>query len=424
MSVIVVQIPPRRRQGPQAASSADAGAGAGATADSGTVNPPDQWFWVKTENGLTVQAQGRSKPADMPPSEAVVAVLSEVDVSWHRLQIPKAPPNKMRAALLGSLEDQVLTEPEQLHMALAPDAAPGEKAWVAVVDKDWLKQVLSQLERHGLMIDRVVPSVWPGERSVGYFYDLAPAGGKPEPALAIADANGIACIPLAGSLSRSLLPSGAIHAMTWYALSSVASAAERWLGEVVTPRSHAEQLIWSARSTWNLRQFDLVPRRRGSMALKDLMRRFMRPTWRPVRWGLVALLATVVVGLNLRAWTVEQTIEDRRKTQAQLLTQAHPNVRTVVNAPLQMERETDLLRALAGQPGAGDLETLLALASGAWPESQGPMQSLRFFTGNLSLGTQPWSPEELRQFSDRLKPTGWTVTSQNGRITLSRSAAP
>jgi general secretion pathway protein L len=420
MSVIVVQIPPRKRQGPQATSASEASTGM----DTALASVPSQWSWVKTDNGLTVQLQGRSKPADMPPAEAVVAVLSEADVSWHRVQIPKAPANKMRAALLGSLEEHVLTEPEQLHVAMAPDANPGEKAWVAVVDKDWLKQLLSQLERQGLMVDRVVPSLWPGERSVGYFYDAAPPGGKSEPALAIADVNGIACMPLTGSLARSLLPSGAVAATSWHAVSSVASAAERWLGESVTPRSHAEQLIWSARSTWNLRQFDLVPRRRGSMALRDLMRRFMRPTWRPVRWGLAALAATSVLGLNVRAWTAEQAIDERRKAQAQLLQQAHPQVRSIVNAPLQMERETDLLRALAGKPGGGDLETLLALASGAWPESQGPMQSMRFFTGQLSLATNPWTPEELRQFTERLKPTGWTVSSQNGRITLVRSAQP
>jgi general secretion pathway protein L len=270
-------------------------------------------------------------------------------------------------------------------------------------------------------VDRVVPSIWPGERSVGYFYDAAQAGDATEPALAIADANGIACIPLAGSLARSLLPTQAVSAATWFAVSSVSSVAERWLGEAVMPRSLAEQLIWSARSTWNFRQFDLVPRRRGSMALRDLLRRFMRPTWRPVRWGLAALLVTQVLGLNIRAWTSEQAIADKRKAQAQLLTQAHPQVRTVVNAPVQMERETDLLRALAGKPGGNDLETLLALASGAWPDAQGPMQSLRFFTGQLSLATNPWTPEELRQFSERLRPAGWNVSNQNGRITLTRS---
>jgi general secretion pathway protein L len=420
MSVIVVQIPPRKRQGPQSANAAETA--------SGDVSPvtgvPEQWFWVKTENGLTVQSQGRSKPTDIPPSEAIVAVLSEADVSWHRMQVPKAPANKLRAALLGSLEDQVLSEPEHLHVALAPDATPGEVAWIAVVDKDWLTQSLSQLERQGVMVDRVVPSLWPGERSVGYFYDLAPAGSSPLPALALADVNGIACIPLAGSLSRALLPSGAVASTTWYALSSVATAAERWLGESVTPRNHAEQMIWSARSTWNLRQFDLVPRRRGSMAAKDLWRRFMRPTWRPVRWGFVGLMAALVVGLNLRAWSLQQAIEERRAAQAQLLTQTHPHVRNIQDAPLQMERETDLLRTAAGQAGRGDLETLLALAAGAWPNSQGPMQSFRYFTGQMSFGTNPWSAEDLRLFTDRLKPMGWAVSNHNGRITLTRSQQP
>ncbi len=420
MSVLVVQIPPRKRQGPQGASAAEAGG----RLDANAASPPGQWFWVKTDNGLSAQSQGRSAPADLPPSEAVVAVLSESDVSWHRLVIPKAPAAKMRAALVGSLEEFVLSDPEQLHVALAPEAEPGAKAWVAVVDKPWLSQLLTHFERQGVMIDRVVPSLWPGEKASGHFYDASPAGATPEPGLAMADANGIACLPLAGTLARALLPPASITAMRWSAPSAVAAAAERWLGHPVMPSSPADQLMAAAQSVWNLRQFDFVPRRRGSLALRDAWRRFMRPTWRPVRWGLAGLVAVQVLGLNVWAWSLQQSMDERRQAQAQLLKQAHPQVRLVRDAPLQMERETDLLRAAAGKPGANDLETLLAMASGAWPEAQGPMQNLRFQTGQLSLAAPTWTPEDIRQFSERLRPAGWAVASQNGRVNITRSTTP
>jgi general secretion pathway protein L len=87
-----------------------------------------------------------------------------------------------------------------------------------------------------------------------------------------------------------------------------------------------------------------------------------------------------------------------------------------------MERETDLLRAAAGKPGSGDLETLMAAVSSAWPDAQGPMQNLRFQTGQLSLSAAGWSAADIRQFSERLQPAGWTVNAQGGRVVVTRKA--
>jgi general secretion pathway protein L len=414
MSVLVVQIPPRKRPGPQGSAGADT------PTESGSPALPGEWLWVKTENGLTVHSQGHAVPSDMPPSEAAVAVLSELDISWHSITLPRAPSGKLKAAVLGMLEEQLLTDPEQLHVALAPEAQPGERCWVAVVDKTWLGQTLAAFERQGVLIDRVVPALWPDERAHGHFFDAAPPGSTPEPALAMADANGIVCLPLSGSLARALFPAGAAKSGRWTATPAVAAAVERWLGAPVTVRNAGDQLLRAAQSTWNLRQFDLAPRLRGSLALRDAWRRFMRPTWKPVRWGLVALVTVQILALNLWALSHRQAVETRQRAQAALLTEAHPKVRMIRDAPLQMERETDLLRAAAGRPGSGDLETLLAAASSAWPDAQGPMQNLRFQTGQLSLSAAGWSPQDIRQFTERLKPAGWVVASQGGRVVITR----
>ena len=419
MSVLVVQIPPRKRLVPQV----PAGAEASPEHDSVAPGAAAEWLWVKTENGLSVQSQGHATPSQMPPSEAAVAVLSELDVSWHSVNLPKAPAGKLKAAVLGLLEEHLLSDPEQLHVALAPDAQPGSRCWVAVVDKHWLGQTLATFERQGVMIDRVVPPLWPGERAHGHFFDAALPGGVAVPALAIADGNGIVCLPLAGTLARALLPSNAAQAMRWSSPPAVATAVERWLGASVTLRNLGDQLLYAARSTWNLRQFELAPRLRGSMALRDAWRRFLRPTWKPVRWGLFAVVAVQVLALNLWAWSHRSTVEAKQLAQAAVLREAHPQVRLVRDAPLQMERETDLLRAAAGKPGSGDFETLLAAVSAAWPDAQGPVQNLRFQTGQLALSSAGWSPNDVRQFSERLRPAGWLVSSQAGRVLVTRAGS-
>ncbi len=116
-------------------------------------------------------------------------------------------------------------------------------------------------------------------------------------------------------------------------------------------------------------------------------------------------------------------IAQKQAAQASLLRATFPGVRAVLDAPLQMSRETDVLRAAAGRTGAGDLETLLGAAAAAWPEGQGPVQTLRFEPGRLTLSAAGWSEQQVAQFRDRLRPGGWNVDSAEGRVTLSRGEA-
>jgi len=82
-----------------------------------------------------------------------------------------------------------------------------------------------------------------------------------------------------------------------------------------------------------------------------------------------------------------------------------------------------VLRAAAGRAGDGDLEALLGAAASAWPEGQGPVQTLRFEPGRLTLSAAGWSTEQLSQFRERLRPGGWAVESAEGRVSLSRAPA-
>ncbi len=418
MTVLVVQIPPRKRLGVRVAAGEDTHAAAPSVRG--------EYAWVRTEDGVTISGHGRAVPALLPKADVVVAVLADNDVGWQRVTVPKAPPARLRAALGGVIEDFLLDEPEALHLALAPEFVPGTPAWVAVVDKGWLSAEIAALERAGHLVDRVVPSLWPGDVPFGHFFDAAPPGATPEPAIAMADAQGIVCLPLAGSLARALLPPTAADTIRWTATPAVAAPAERWLGVPVAVQSEPERMLFSASSLWTLRQFDLAPSRRGTRALRDALKRLMGPAWRPVRTGLAALLVLQLVGLNAWAWAQRKTIDQKREAQAAVLAAAHPQIRTVLDAPLQMERETEILRAAAGRPGPSDLEPMLNAAAAAWPDAQGPMQTLRFQPGQLTLATPGWSDNDVQQFSGRLRPGGWAVEHAPGRVVLSRAsrAAP
>jgi general secretion pathway protein L len=413
MSVLVVLIPARARL----------------TARSVSADPPlpeaEGYSYVLSADGLQVSSHGRAQPSLLPRADSVVAVLADSDVSWQRITLPKAPAGRLRAALGGLLEEHLLDDDEALHLALAPGAQAGEPVWVAAMHKAWLHGELESIEKSGLSIERVLPASWPGDAAHGHFFEAGGAGSSNARILLChADEQGLKLLRLDGSLARALLPQMVAQPALWTAEPAVAAPAERWLGASVRVQTEAERALQSVRSLWNLRQFDLAPRRRGTRALRNVLHQLRSPAWRPVRLGLATLLLLQLVGLNAWAWHQRQTLAELRLSQEQLLRGSFPNVRAVLDAPLQMQRETDVLRAAAGHAGDNDLEALLGAAASAWPEGQGPVQTLRFEPGRLTLAAPGWSEQELSQFRERLRPGGWAVHSAEGRITLSRAAAP
>jgi general secretion pathway protein L len=172
----------------------------------------------------------------------------------------------------------------------------------------------------------------------------------------------------------------------------------------------------------NLRQFDAAARHRGTRALREAAKRFFSTEWRPVRVGLAGVVALQLVGLNVYAWQQRQAIVAKRAAMVDLLKTTHPGVRAVLDAPLQMQRETERLRAAAGRPGDSDLEALLGATATAWPDGLGPAQMLRFETGRLTVAAPGWADTQVAQFRDRLRAAGFAAEMAEGRVTVSRSS--
>lgn len=409
MATLVIQLPARARLG-------GGGAAAPASAASGEL------AYVLTPDGINISRQGRSAPALMPKAETAVVVLSDHDVSWHRLPIPKAPPSRLRAAIAGALEEHLLEDTEQLHFALTPGFSGGQSGWVAVVDKGWLKAELSALDKAGIAVERAVPVAWPEDTPLGHFG--APFGDDAAAPMELtwSDANGVVCLGVNGALARQMLPQWAAQPARWTAHPAVAAPAERWLGGSVMVQGDEQRSLQAMRSLWNLLQFDIAPKHRGTVALRDALRRWKSASWRPVRWGLAALLVAQIAGLNLWAWHQERQVVAKRDAMTALLRTTHPQVRAVLDAPAQMQRETDVLRAAAGKSGDTDLETLLSLAASAWPEGQPPLATLRYEAGRLSFATSGWSETQVSQFRNQLGGGEWSVSLDGATLTIGRAA--
>jgi general secretion pathway protein L len=392
--------------------------------------PPAEYSWVASADGRLPSAQGRSPVASLPRADSVVAVLHDSDIAWHRASVPRAPAARLRDALCGALEEQVLGEVEDQHFALAPSLSAGQTGWVAATDRGWLSALVADLERAGVPLERVVPASTPAERdepASGHFLP-GPPGREDAPRLVLSDASGVACLSAEGSLARQRL-AGLPAAVRWTAHPAVAASAERWLGGQgsVAVRTDAERALAAARGPWNLRQFDLQARHRGTLALREAWRRLRSPAWRPVRWGLAALALVQLAGLNAYAWRLERQLVERRQEMTRLLQTTHPQVRAVLDAPAQMQRETERLRVDAGRPGEADFESLLGAAAAIWPQGQAPVASLRFEGQRLSLAAAGWRPEQLAAARERLRPAGLAAELSEGRLhimPLSQAPAP
>jgi len=407
MSILVVLLPPRDRSAAPASGDATA-----------------EYAYLLSADGLSVSRQGRTTPALLPKADTVVAWVGPTDVSWHRITMPRAPAAKLRAALVGLVEEQLLDDEQAVHLALAPQSAAGSPTWVAAVHKRWLAQHLEQLEKSGAFVDRVVPALWPEEPGSGHFFASSDAadGSSAQTWLAYADADGVRCARMAGTWVREQLPGWGREGTRWSASPAVAAQAERWLSTPVAVRSDADHALQAVRSLWNLRQFDLAGRARGSRWLRDAWRRVFSPAWRPARVGLLVLLVLNLVGINLWAWRQRADIEGRKEAMAALLKASHPQIGTIVDAPLQMRRATDTLRAAAGRVGDADLEAGLAAAALAWPDGLPPVQGLQFVGGKLTLVIGVWSADQVERFRAGLRQAGWSVESAEGRLVLTRTA--
>lgn len=381
---------------------------------------PREYDWVLTTDGNRVDREGRAPATGLPAADSVIAVAAESDISWRRVELPRAG-RQMRAALAGKLEEYLLDDPDALHFAVEPDAVGGDTAWVAATSREWLASHLAELDAATVFVDRIAPLSWPDAQPRGHFHD--DEAGAELMSLRWSHADGVATLPLQGGLSRQLFSPELVSTAQWTATPAAAAAAERWLGTSVTVQTPAQRALAVIGNAWDLRQFDLAPRARGVRALRLLGRSLMRKPWQPVRWGIAALLIVQLLGINLWAWRQHREVAARREAVAATLTGAFPQVRAILDAPVQMRKQMDLLRASAGSLGEQDFETLLGAAALAWPADRPPADALSFEPGRLTIAAPGWSTAQIDNFRAQLLGGGWQLEAGDGKLTVSRASA-
>jgi general secretion pathway protein L len=392
-----------------------------------------EYDYVLTPDGEQLTLQGRAAAALLPAQGTrgaeVVAVIPARALSWHSIALPekvlrgllsgRAESARVRGVLAGVLEDQLLDEPDRLHFAVfaaatgAADESP--RAWVAACDRAWLQSSLQTLEAAGRTAGRIVAECTPtpaGTARALINSDLEPAQ------MLLCTAQGVSLLPL---LPNTLALAQAQAGLEVFAEPAVMELAQASFGNQVALQTRSQRLLMAAQSPWNLAQLELSASPGGRLQKRLALawqQALHGAAWRPVRWGLVALLLVQVVALNALAWHQRSQQDQQRAAIQGVLQQTFPDVRLVIDAPLQMQRAVDDLARAHGAGADTDLGRVFSALGPLAPAAMN-LSAIELTDKQLQLTATGLDAGNTQPLIDGLEARGLRARIQDGQITIS-----
>lgn len=401
------------------------------------------WAYALIDAAQTVAKHGTAELALLPKAgvREVVAVVPIAQLSWHAVQLPKgshSQPARLRTIVEGVLEERVLDDVEALHCALSPNhkasMQAGARTWVAACDINWLRSCIDTLEAAGYSVARMVPEFAPiaepaantkthaaidtaadakDDTQADANATIATTPPNDTHLYAVADGvNAAWWVAVGSELLHGENPCGVLrwrmHNQTnaphrtedcWQptvlqstpieqmqADPAVAKLAEKELQQSIAVAHASKRWQQAAQSSWDLAQFAFS--RKQSDVLRKRMRQWWQrglhaPQWQAVRWGIPVLILVQVLGLNWWAWRTRNTQQAQQQEMAQILTSTFPSVQAVIDAPVQMQRQLDVLNQNSGQANPQDMEVMLSLTAQALPDGQ--IQAIEWDGAQLRL---------------------------------------
>lgn len=405
------------------------------TAESG---PATEYAFVQVSADGTAVHHANALSALLPkpsgPGAEVVAVVPVRVLSWHQVELPKgttASSPRLRAVLDGLLEDRLLDEPDNLHFALQPAARAGEPVWVAACNRAWLRQALATLEAAQRPANRIVPEFAPGQPV--RWHALASGDESADAQLVVCSEQGVTVLPLAAEGHNTNLMSQSVPGLPpladdtpLLAEPAVAALAEQRLHRRVTLQQSAQRLAQAAQGDWDLAQFDLASsgRARAMKRFTGSWRElFFSPRWRPARWGVAVLVLAHVLGLNAWAFGERRALQAKEQAIRATLSQTFPNVKVILDAPVQMEREVALLRQATGSTSGRDLEAVLSAFGTVAPEGKA-VTAIEFVANEARMKGLSLNDAEMAAITTQLRAKGYALQRQGDSLVVRQEGAP
>jgi len=336
------------------------------------------------EKGAMLQS-GVAPLASLPKGHECVAIVAADRVLGIAATLPPGGRRRWQAVLPFVAEEFTLADPEANHVMPGPALADGRRM-IAVMDKSWLTRILEAARNAKLSLRRMVAEtflpaldaeswtvVWNG--SSGFVKTGAATGTT----LDIGEAN---TSPLALRLSLDAAPQlpGKIELRFTYDVPAEQRSLPQWT-DLQYPLVAGADWDWRRAAipedALNLLWGDFAPRAKIQEWL---------PKLRPAAFLLLAVLAVEIAGNNIE-WAMLLTEKNQlTKNMQRTFRATFGDSVTLVNAPLQMQRNLAELKHAAGLTDAGDFLPLLNLAGrslAALPA--GSVTSMHYEAGRLDI---------------------------------------
>ncbi len=361
------------------------------------------------------QAPASALPRVPDRAHEVVALVPPRALSWHRVQLPPgvgAQSPRLRAVLEGLLEDELLDPPAELHLCLAgEDRAPEDgQVWVAACERRWLAMALQGLEAAGCPPTRVLPEWGPPDE-----LRMHVTGTADHMEMVLCGPRSISLLPLSSEVLGWALREVGGEAMSLSAEPELVDCAQTPLQRPVQAWRRNERWAAAARPRWDLSRGLLMRRRAQRSALEWLQ----APRWRGARWAAGGLLVVNLLGFNALAWNQSLQLQARRAQIQQMLLQTFPQEQLSASedAPRQMQRALERLRAASTQPQASDLAVMLSAVLPALPNGYSP-QALYYENAQLRLKGLGLSAAALQALAGPLRARGYGMTVQGADLLI------
>lgn len=381
-----------------------------------------QYALVAESGTIAQQGEGalRNMADVVASSRKVVVMLAASDVTLLQVKVPPLSSARLRAALPGLVEEQVLGDPADLVLMPAPVPAPDGTRTVAVVQRSWLEPIVKLLLAQGAHGVSALPAqlclpLEPGTVSgairggeitlrMGQFQGLGLDMTGAEPLVALQTARSLAGeAPLTLYIPPSQL--GEYQAIAAEAGPGVSLAADNWTNWV--DGSHTTSL-------------DLVPGL-GSAGARAA-------DWKRWRWPIaLALLAFVVnvAGLNVEWLRMKREAEALQQSMITTFRAAYPNETVILDPAAQMRKNIATAKAAQGEVSANEF-VYLAAAFGEAMRGAGreaAIGSLEFRESALNVRLKPEAndPALANQVKSALAARGLSLTETAAGVWQIRS---
>ena len=374
--------------------------------------------WALLDASGNVLQSGNDPLAALPKGHECIGIVAAERVLSIEVTVPPGARRRWQSALPFMAEEHTLPDPESNHVIPGP-TLPDGRVMLAVVDKLWLKRIIETCRLTKLSLRRMTPEtflptisagswvlIWNGSSGfvrTGLLSGMAVDGDSPRSAplalqLILNSARESAPkkieirFPYIVPEAQRVLPQ-------WVDLPLALSIAPVWDWRHANIPENALNLLWG----------DFAPRAK----VRDWW-----PKVRPAVLILVAVLGVELVGTNIEWALLANERSHLNQNMEKNFRAAFGSAGTLVNAPLQMQRNLAELRHAGGLPDDGDFLSLLDAAASALNQlSAGSVRAMHYETGRLDIEVMLGSKTDLQNLQQRLQSSGLGVKLDDAQTT-------